>query len=177
MNILESSSKSRASHLIALRPFAVVALALLCSASAYARPLVRTTPVSDRAVPDRGRWLDRYVENFRKIAADDEFRANYRHWRQRYPNYDWNSNGCGEPASGTGYANEFYWACVQHDFGYRNNRLVDVHDERTRLFIDKALAIHLRQICAARSGPDRARCDVVGRTFYATMRIWGRFAF
>ncbi|MFC4454038.1 phospholipase A2 [Deinococcus sonorensis] len=118
-----------------------------------------------------------YSQYFRTIVADDHFRANYSNWRRGFPGYNWSNDGCSGPANRTGYGDNFLWPCIQHDFGYRNNRLAGQHNESTRLFIDVAFLRHMNQLCSHYSWYAKPGCYAMANVFYNGVRFGGWSSF
>jgi len=141
----------------------MTAVAMVVSAHAYATP----------PLPEG----DRYAENFAKIVADNDFREHYDQLRRDFPRFDWHNNGCSGPAKLTGYADDFFWPCVQHDFGYRNAKMVHRHNETTRTFIDFQLLEHTKRVCSHRSLLAKPPCYVTANNFYSAVRLFGRSHF
>ena len=142
------------------RTAVMTAFAMLISVSAHATP---HKPLGEL-----------YVGNFAKIAADDKFREHYGEWRRNFPDFDWNNDGCSGPAKLTGYADNFFWPCVQHDFGYRNASRVHRRNEATRKFIDDELLHHTKQVCSHYGVWKKPRCYVTADHFYKAVRLFGR---
>lgn len=154
---------------------AMGAIAMLVSASADAaphRPIIDTTPKKPAAAAQ-----DLYSRYYRTIVSDDNFRAHYQQWRRGFPGFNWHTNGCSWPASLTHYADNFYWPCVQHDFGYGNSRMVHQHNEATRKFIDVNLLRHTRQLCSHYGVLAKPGCYVAAGTFYVAVRNGGKSHF
>jgi hypothetical protein len=142
------------------RTAVMTAVAMLISVSAYAA---------------RHKTLDEpYVGTFATIAADDKFREHYDEWRRNFPDFDWHNNGCSGPAKLTGYADNFFWPCVQHDFGYRNAPLVNRRNEATRKFIDDELLKHTKQVCSHYHVLKKPSCYVTANNFYNAVRLFAR---
>jgi hypothetical protein len=132
----------------------LVALAVSLSAPAYAK----------------SRAPDLYKRNYRTIVADNHFRANYQNWKRGYPRFDWSNDGCSAPSLFASFSRLFHWPCVQHDFGYRNNRKVGLHNRATKAFVDGTFLGHMKQVCARQSGAARLRCNVAAGAFYTAVR-------
>jgi hypothetical protein len=130
MKIMKMMSCARISILLS------ILLAMLVAVPAHAVP-------ANAAARD-----DLYTRYFNTIAADNSLRVHYTQWRHPFPAFDWRTDGCSGPATLTDYADNFYWPCVQHDFGCRNNRRVHRHNDATRAFIDADLLAHTRQLCS-----------------------------
>jgi hypothetical protein len=112
---------------------------------------------------------------YRMIVADDNFHANYDRYKRQYPQFNWGNDGCSGPARFTGYSDNFFWPCVQHDFGYRNNRIASQHNEAARQFVDSEFRQHMKQICgrydsAIRKRPARWSCNGAADAFYTAVR-------
>lgn len=137
-----------------------ILLAMLIAVPAHADPAPTVSDVQ-------------YALVFSTIAADNSFHDHHNAWRQKFPNFDWNTDGCSGPAKLTGYADNFYWPCVQHDFGYRNNRRVHRHDDETRKFIDVELLTHMKQLCSHYAVLAKPGCYVAADNFYAAVRVGG----
>lgn len=111
------------------------------------------------------------------IAATDVFRNNYNFYRSRYARFNWGNDGCSGPAKFTGWSDEFFWPCVQHDFGYRNARLYPrLLNENHRAWIDGQFKQHMRQKCAT-LGWRKYACYVAAEGFWAAVRHGGRGSF
>ncbi len=107
------------------------------------------------------------------IAKASNFRQNYDHWKQRFRFFDWSNDGC-TGAEVTGYGDDFYWPCVQHDFGYRNNRRAGLHNEATRKHVDEALRQNTQAICNRRPGGlDKDNCYRASDLVYNAVRTFG----
>ena len=171
MNILQSiitlyRRNSHSTSSVSMKRIALAAAAvMLVSAAAHARP----EPPATRH--------DLYVAYYRTIVADNDFHARYNSWRKQFPNYNWKTNGCSNPAKYTHYADNFYWPCVQHDFGYGNNQLVGQHNEATRKFIDDKFLEHMKQVCSHYAILAKPGCYGAANVFYLAVRAGGRSAF
>jgi hypothetical protein len=110
---------------------------------------------------------------YRTITGASNFRQNYDYWKNRFRVFDWSNDGC-TGAGITGYGDDFYWPCVQHDFAYRNNRRVGVHNEATRKRVDDVLRRNTRAICSRRpNGLDKHNCYGASDTIYNAVRTFG----
>jgi len=114
---------------------------------------------------------------FVRTYRDDNFKNNYLNDRHYMPNYDWSQDGCSGPATKTGYADNFYWPCVQHDFGYRNNRRARMHNEWTRYDIDVSFLRHMDNLCAHYGVFAKVPCYSMSTIFYKGVRYgaWSAF--
>ena len=139
--------------------------------------LAMLVAVPAHAAPAEYPRNDRYVQYFNTIAADNSFRAHYDQWRQQFPKFDWSTDGCSGPARLPRFADNFYWPCVQHDFGYLNHRRVHRYDEATRAFLDAELLAHTRQLCSHYAARARPGCYLAANRFYTAARASGRSAF
>jgi hypothetical protein len=139
--------------------------------------LAMLVAVPAHAVPPEVVSDAQYASAFNTIAADRDFRAHSDQWRQKFPEFDWSTDGCSGPAKLTGFADNFYWPCVQHDFGYRNNRKVHRHNEVTRAFIDAEFLAHLRQLCSHYAWLAKPGCYLAAENFYTAVRAGGRSKF
>lgn len=138
--------------------------------------LAMLVAVPAHAAPTEGSDAQ-YAAAFNTIAADNSFHAHYDQWRNKFPNFDWGTDGCSGPAKLTGFADNFYWPCVQHDFGYRNNRKVHRHNETTRAFVDAELLAHIKQLCAHYALLAKPGCYLAAQNFYNAVRVggWAKF--
>jgi hypothetical protein len=115
---------------------------------------------------------------YRSIVADDNFRTHYEQYKRQFPppRFNWGNDGCSGPAKLTGYNDNFFWPCVQHDFGYRNNRIASQHNEGTREFVDRQFLRHMRQICdrydsALIKRGAKVACYGAADAFYHAVRV------
>jgi hypothetical protein len=112
---------------------------------------------------------------YRQIIADPAFGRNVAGYRKQYPFFDWTTDGCTVPKQIN--AKAFYVPCVQHDFGYRNNRLVGLHNEETRRFVDQQLGKRMAAICNRQADPKLKNTCLtgVGAAFAAVRSVGGRW--
>jgi Prokaryotic phospholipase A2 len=95
--------------------------------------------------------------------------------------FDWSTDLCSAPLVGnTGRSFNFTEPCRRHDFGYRNNRLLERrygggrywnHDIRKR--IDEQFLSDMKGHCHSRRLIDRPTCYSWAYTFYSAVRIAG----
>ncbi len=101
-------------------------------------------------------------------------------WGDRW--FDWTNDGCSAPVvGGTGRSFDFRAACVRHDFGYRNLRLLERryggggqfwnHISRRR--VDDRLYADMRAHCRSRPWWDEPTCFAWAATFYSAVRVAG----
>ena len=121
--------------------------------------------------------LDAYSQNYFVIVDDDNFRANHPNWVHYFPGYNWSTDGCSGPAGYTGYDDNFYWPCVQHDFGYRNASFTGNHNETTRSHIDSAFQRHMNQLCSHYGVLAKPGCYAAAKAFFLAVRAKGQSSF
>ncbi|WP_293910055.1 phospholipase A2 [Deinococcus sp.] len=94
-----------------------------------------------------------------------------------HPGLDWSTDGCSTPPGlDFGYHETFRPACLVHDFGYHNLRLLErTPENRTRT--DEAFFSNLKAICAARFPPERPSCYVVAYMYEEGVRLGGAALF
>jgi len=98
--------------------------------------------------------------------------------------FDWGNDGCSNPAGSVpvlgDFDDDFFRACVLHDFGYRNygHGLALSPNEDTRGWIDDRLLQETRRICN-NEVPflDRLICHGVASAFWTAVRTFGRGSF
>ena len=102
------------------------------------------------------------------------------------PPFDWSNDGCSTPwlpntAILGDFNDDFFRACIQHDFGYANygvGGLALSPNENTRGWIDDRLLEEMRRICNNEvSFIDRPICHIFAVTFHTAVRNFGRSAF
>lgn len=118
-----------------------------------------------------------YTQYYFVVVDDDNFRANYGNWTHGFPGYNWGNDGCSGPASYTGYNDNFFWPCVQHDFGYRNARFTGNHNETTRSYVDSAFQRHMNQLCSRYSFFAKPGCYAAAKAFFLAVRAGGQSSF
>lgn len=113
------------------------------------------------------------------IAGDDRFLSNYNFNRRTFPRFVWSNDGCSGPSAYTGWSDEFFWPCVQHDFGYRQikarfypNLATGAHRE----WVDGQFLQHMRQKCDT-LGWREYPCRVAAQAFWAAVRARGAGSF
>jgi hypothetical protein len=101
-------------------------------------------------------------------------------WGDRW--YDWSNDGCSAPiVGGTGRSFDFRGACIRHDFGYRNLRLLERRyggggqywNHSSRRGVDDQLYADMRGHCHTRAWWDRPTCLAWAATFYVAVRVAG----
>jgi Prokaryotic phospholipase A2 len=90
-----------------------------------------------------------------------------------HPGLDWKTDGCSTPPGvNFGYHEAFRPACLVHDFGYHNLRVM----ERTpgnREKTDLAFYANMKSVCNRRLPPERPSCYVVAFVYEEGVRIGG----
>ncbi len=115
----------------------------------------------------------RFRQNlYRNIISDIRFEQDLAGYKSRYPFFDWTTDGCTVPREIN--AKAFYLPCVKHDFGYRNNRRVGLHNEETRLFVDRQLRKDMIAVCHRRTAPENtSTCLGLVNAAVAAVRLVG----
>jgi hypothetical protein len=98
--------------------------------------------------------------------------------------FNWSADGCSNPAGSVpvlgDFDDDFFRACLIHDFGYRNygHGLALSPNEDTRGWIDDRLLQETRRICN-NEVPflDRPICHAVAGAFWTAVRNFGRDSF
>lgn len=98
------------------------------------------------------------------------------------PRFDWTTDGCSAPLVGdTGLSFNFREACVRHDFGYRNLKLLESRYGRGHTYwnstnrkrVDQQFLTDMKQHCRGRSLPLRPTCNWWADIFFTAVRIAG----
>lgn len=98
------------------------------------------------------------------------------------PRFDWSTDGCSAPLIGdTGRSFNFREACVRHDFGYRNLKLLEDRYGGGRTYwnapnrerVDQQFATDMKAHCRRRSLPLRPTCNLWADVFHRAVRIAG----
>jgi Prokaryotic phospholipase A2 len=89
--------------------------------------------------------------------------------------FDWKDNGCSGPTP-RNWRELFYWACAQHDFGYRNygQYLRLGRNETTRKWIDNRFRRELLNICRYQEKYLMNHCILAAHTMWGVVRAEGR---
>lgn len=94
--------------------------------------------------------------------------------RREFRHLDWSTNGCSAPlVGGTGRSFDFRWACIRHDFGYRNYKRLGLFGPDTRFAIDERFRMDMDESCAPRRRTRKVRCIAWAELFYAAVRATG----
>lgn len=118
-----------------------------------------------------------YAQNYFTVVDDDNFHANYLNWEHYFPGYNWGTDGCSGPAAYSGYNDNFYWPCVQHDFGYRNATFTGNHNETARSHVDSAFQRHMNQLCSHYAVLAKPGCYTAAKAFFLAVRAKGQSSF
>lgn len=98
------------------------------------------------------------------------------------PWFDWSTDGCSAPLIGdTGRSFNFREACVRHDFGYRNLKLLESRYGTGRSYwnapnrkrVDQQFLTDMKAHCHSRSLPLRSTCNLWAGIFHKAVRIAG----
>ncbi len=98
------------------------------------------------------------------------------------PWFDWSTDGCSAPLIGdTGLSFNFREACVRHDFGYRNLKLLESRYGRGHTYwnasnrkrVDQQFLTDMKAHCQRRSLPLRPTCQSWANIFFRAVRIAG----
>ena len=98
------------------------------------------------------------------------------------PWFDWSTDGCSAPLIGdTGRSFNFREACVRHDFGYRNLKLLESRYGTGRTFwsatnrkrVDQQFLNDMKAHCRSRSLPLRPTCNSWANVFFLAVRVAG----
>lgn len=96
--------------------------------------------------------------------------------------FDWTTDGCSAPLIGdTGRSFNFREACIRHDFGYRNLKLLERRYGTGRTYwnatnrkrVDQQFLADLKLHCRGRALPLRPTCQWWADIFYGAVRIAG----
>ncbi|PNY81615.1 phospholipase A2 [Deinococcus koreensis] len=113
------------------------------------------------------------LSTYTTIAATNTFRSRYWTLRGAFPRFNWGNDGCSGPAGYTGWSDEFFWPCVQHDFGYRNARFYPSRmNEADRHWIDGQFKQHMQAVCDT-LGWRKPFCYVAAQAFYTAVYLRG----
>jgi hypothetical protein len=136
-----------------------------------------------------------YVERLMYLTPLDRFVATAA--TAPDPWFDWSNDACSAPLVGsTGRSFDFTAACIRHDFGYRNLKVLDRRysctsrpkggvcdparlkpgrywNSASRLRVDLQLRADTRAHCASRRLWDRPTCYAWSETFYRAVRVAG----
>lgn len=98
------------------------------------------------------------------------------------PWFDWSTDGCSAPLIGdSGLTFNFREACVRHDFGYRNLKLLERRygsgrsywNAANRKRVDDQFLIDMKAHCRSRALPLRPTCNLWADIFHRAVRIAG----
>lgn len=113
------------------------------------------------------------VSTYAIIASTSTFRPRYWTLRGAFPRFNWGNDGCSGPAGYTGWSDEFFWPCVQHDFGYRNARFYPSRmNEADRHWVDGQFKQHMQAVCDT-LGWRKPFCYVAAQAFYTAVYYGG----
>lgn len=93
--------------------------------------------------------------------------------------FDWTNDGCSAPLLGnTGRAYNFKQACMRHDFGYRNLKLLERRYGRGRTFwnatnrrrVDQQFLADMKHHCRSRSFWLQPSCFLSAYLYYTAVR-------
>lgn len=114
-----------------------------------------------------------FLSTYTTIAATNTFRSRYWTLRGAFPRFNWGNDGCSGPAGYTGWSDEFFWPCVQHDFGYRNARFYPSRmNETDRHWVDGQFKQHMQAVCDT-LGWRKPFCYVAAQAFYTAVYLRG----
>lgn len=118
-----------------------------------------------------------YLSTYTTIAATNTFRSRYSTLRSAFPRFNWGNDGCSGPSGYTGWSDEFFWPCVQHDFGYRNARFYPSRmNEADRHWVDGQFKQHMQAVCDT-LGWRKPFCYVAAQAFYTAVYFGGRSSY
>ncbi|WP_373872630.1 phospholipase [Actinoplanes couchii] len=88
---------------------------------------------------------------------------------------DWTDNGCSVPGGHGDRPGGFYfgYACVRHDFGYRNYKRQTRFSQENRLRIDGNFKNDMYAVCARHRLAIGSTCRKYAQAYYAAVRRWG----
>ncbi len=94
--------------------------------------------------------------------------------KRAYPFLDWTTDGCSAPVVGNeGRSFNFTYACMRHDFGYRNTKKLSQFNEVVRTKLDEQFHRDLESSCATQVRTRKIRCLMWAETFYVAVRATG----
>lgn len=114
---------------------------------------------------------------YKIVASTNTFRSRYSTLKSAFPRFVWTTDGCSGPSGYTGWSDEFYWPCRQHDFGYRNVRFYpSLRNETHRHWVDAQFKEHMNSVCDT-LGWRKYPCYVAARAFYTAVYFGGKGSF
>lgn len=106
-------------------------------------------------------------------GTPEAFEAARPRLEHRWPQLDWESNGCSAPEGlGLGYRELFAPACAVHDFAYHNLRVLEPTAENRRAS-DLAFHTNLKSICTRQRLVAQPACLSAAAAYYAAVRLRG----
>ncbi len=96
--------------------------------------------------------------------------------------FDWSTDGCSAPLVGdTGRSFDFREACIRHDFGYRNLRLLESRYGSGRTYwnatnrkrVDQQFLNDMKAHCRGRAFTLRPTCNLWADIYFRAVRIAG----
>lgn len=129
-------------------------------------------------VPDLSAQRVPYASStYKSVSANNSFRSQYSSLRGKYPSFNWTTDGCSGPSGYTGWSDEFYWPCRQHDFGYRNARhYPSLMNETHRHWVDGQFKQHMQNVCDD-LGWRKYPCYAAAQAFYTAVYYGGKGSF
>lgn len=121
-------------------------------------------PVDDKAVVDRAVF---------ELSLRDFVRSRLS-MRREYRHLDWATDYCSAPVVGNeGRSFNFRYACMRHDFAYRNYRRLGVLDAPMRNAVDDVFHRDLVDSCLPKRVSLRLRCLAWAEVFFESVRVAG----
>ncbi|KAF4587843.1 phospholipase A2 [Ophiocordyceps camponoti-floridani] len=85
--------------------------------------------------------------------------------------FDWKTDACtASPDKPYGY--DFKWACIRHDFGYRNFRRLGMLSHNWRRKTDMNFLMDMKDVCDASKNP-KGCIHWVAKWYYIAVRVFG----